>query len=536
MSRDELFFLFYKYDEVFFTGNITELFFTTETDFTRRAALQSTLLLPPHGNLPDDGGGGSLPPARFGLHLNGALWGGWVRQSSPACAAASVAGAWNALAIPGGRHGPGALRQDDVLAHLKKVLEEQIAAKRARFERLLGFDIKDFEAALDDAIAADPSGKTLGGKSKAEPGFKRAEVMRLAVKVAKSKGGPELEAEAAAAAAAEAEAEVEAEATSSLPPPPAAASPSLTCFGAIAKLIRENEADGMVDEEDAAEGGDPDDEDANEPNDENNSNNKGGDDGVAAGGSDAYDDTLADALAAGIDMSGGGGGGKKTKKKASLSSTRWDWRKDFWDILKKRGGLEKLNRPKPSTGEFGNWGIIEACQRVSAAAAAAAAADPTAPPAPAISCKVVVGTKTKARKNLAVVLSSRGDQLAAADKEWAALRDLFARDDVALIFHLKNHYALIYALREQTDHTPAPTHVPTGTTGTETGGDSVVEGGGEEDEMTADVPGQRRRRRRREILTARRGQRPTTWIPWEEARETMLRWTGYGIMAVQLTK
>ena len=60
---------------------------------------------------------------------------------------------------------------------------------------------------------------------------------------------------------------------------------------------------------------------------------------------------------------------------------------------------------------------------------------------------MVIGTKTKARKNLEVVLSSKGDQVTAAEKEWAGLRELFARDDTALIFHLKNHYALVYALR-----------------------------------------------------------------------------------------
>lgn len=39
----------------------------------------------------------------------------------------------------------------------------------------------------------------------------------------------------------------------------------------------------------------------------------------------------------------------------------------------------------------------------------------------------------------------------------------------------------------------------------------------------------------REMLTARRGQRPSQWISWEEARGIMLRWNGHVMIRVKRT-
>jgi hypothetical protein len=225
---------------------------------------------------------------------------------------------------------------------------------------------------------------------------------------------------------------------------------------------------------------------------------------VSANSEPCEEDLIA-ALAAGVDLGGGGKKKKKLKKKfptrPALSRAKdgadtehvevvWRWRRDLWEIIGKMAGLEKLRRPRPSTAAFGNWGVAEAFRRVSASAAAAAAADPDAPPAPSVTCRVAVGAKTKTRKDLALPLSRTYDPDVLED-EWAKFRTLFAADGSALVFHLKNHYSLIHALRERTD------------------GDGT---------------------RVREMLCARRGQRPNAWISWEEARRTMLKWSGYAVM------
>jgi hypothetical protein len=71
-------------------------------------------------------------------------------------------------------------------------------------------------------------------------------------------------------------------------------------------------------------------------------------------------------------------------------------------------------------------------------------------------------------------------------------RNCIMHQNEVLLFHLKNHYALIFATREWVD-----------------------------DRTGVCV---------RQLLTARKGQRPSAWVDFSEAREVMLGWDGYKVM------
>lgn len=78
------------------------------------------------------------------------------------------------------------------------------------------------------------------------------------------------------------------------------------------------------------------------------------------------------------------------------------------------------------------------------------------------------------------------------------LKNAFSKPQSVLLFHLTNHYALVYAWREWQE-------------------DLADEG----------------IRTRRQILTARKGQRPTAWLDLEEVRQIILGWSGYHILQIQ---
>eukprot|EP00962_Isochrysis_galbana_P001788 scaffold462_cov89-Isochrysis_galbana.AAC.1 len=126
-------------------------------------------LLLPDGQLPRCHSG-------FGLQYNAALLAGWVKQRSPACAAASLAGSWNAL-LGLGRTADGALDQDDLLVVMRHNLQRTIDRRRDKLDRLLGARFAPIDAALRARVARE--GRSFGGKAKSGDGVPPALCIRL---------------------------------------------------------------------------------------------------------------------------------------------------------------------------------------------------------------------------------------------------------------------------------------------------------------------------------------------------------------------
>ena len=323
--------------------------------------------------LPD----GKLPHCldRFSLQYSMAAFKGWVKQRSPACAAASVAGSWNAL-MGLARGDDGALGQDDVVAVFERNLEESIAKKRGKLERLLGAPIDAIDAALREKISA--SGKSLGGKK--EDKVTKKHLVRLLKEVVS-------EAVATATASAGITAADEGVPPVVLDPPPSVVEvtatedalqtsaesaalptvdPAMALFHEIFQKEGLEEPEDEEEDDDVEGGPTPEDEDDNE------------DDGATGAEPDPEPepdqiDEDAAALAELQALNGGEGGadvpdgekpwlkgrqkakkkaGSKKKKAGKKGDGEWNWRADFTGMYAVVGGLEKLRREKPSTGFF----------------------------------------------------------------------------------------------------------------------------------------------------------------------------------------
>jgi hypothetical protein len=85
---------------------------------------------------------------------------------------------------------------------------------------------------------------------------------------------------------------------------------------------------------------------------------------------------------------------------------------------------------------------------------------------------------------------------------------------------LKNHYAILFGIREWQEEIE----------------EENDEEGRDDEKKNRKRKGKKRMVTVRQILTARKGQRPTVWIDFTEARETMLSWDGYKMVLVRRDK
>jgi hypothetical protein len=92
----------------------------------------------------------------YSFAYNNKLFRGWVKQPSPCCAAASLAGALNALGnLP--RSHPNSLTHLDILHVYEKILMRTIEKKKNSFERCLGGKIDELLELLQIEISSSQS-------------------------------------------------------------------------------------------------------------------------------------------------------------------------------------------------------------------------------------------------------------------------------------------------------------------------------------------------------------------------------------------
>lgn len=164
----------------------------------------------------------------------------------------------------------------------------------------------------------------------------------------------------------------------------------------------------------------------------------------------------------------------------------------FEEMLHRRKGAMRLRAAKPNTAAVGSAGIKLAAEQLVASRGMGS-----------VDVRTLLARCGSAR---AQALLSSQDDAAKVEQQWSLLKSAFGRPNSVLLFHLTNHYALVFAWREWCE-VPAP-------------------GSGD---------GQGTETVRRQILTARKAQRPSAWIDFEEVRRIIIGWNGYNVLLIERT-
>jgi len=513
----------------------------------------------------------------FGMAYSSAVFDGWVNQPSPCCAAASIAGAWNVVHQLN-RDDSAALTASDALGVLKEILQTQIRTKTKEFERVVGASPDSLIQELEKKLATE--GKELGGKNEAAPGGRKYVMALVREIVAQKVTGAASVLQDSDVSRCEGEEGDEDDIGGDNDTDKSKGSTTaggvmqcfskLGCFSAgkhvgsdsvfykLAEAINQDILNqkkrnparwqrGAVVTESEGEDGDVDDEDEGEDEDVGApsmpplkpvlaAHSSGGPSkeieksmsaqpkstvatptptpiptppsqparststaGVHRNSTSSATSTSSDSSSgSGCSCQSSGSSGRNARptvrptvggirkhnnERAAVKGGGGcvNWKDILWLLLKKVGGMNKLNRKFPSTGAFGNWGILRGLKLL----ASKHGID--------VQTNFLMGARTRKGTSQCQIELQANDSESDRAAQFARLRTLLLEPRTAIIFHLSNHYALIYGVREWR------------------GPDGVVV---------------------QQVLTARKGQRPTAWIDFDEVREIMLNSNTYKMIAV----
>ena len=390
------------------TSSITTAAATTATAVTATAAAAAaaTIPVPPPGT------------RQFALAYNQAIFDGWVKQSSPACAAASVAGAINAL-LQRRRGQDDALDQAALVSVLRGVLEDRMETQRYRLECCLGADFGPIETALKSSLAGADPALSLGMKW--EKGTKRKTLWQHLRKIVTEHT---------------VSAEDDGQERGVVAEEPAAAAKGVDSIERLRLAFEQSaaaKAVGRTEEEEEEEG---EEESGGEGSGDDVSSRRVHPQSAAAAGASASTTTSTTTTTATTTISST----TTTTTTTTLTTTANDpcetplttgpppvgagWRKCINTYLNTLCGYERLGRERPSTGFFGNWGIAAAVKRV--------ARENGLP----VTSGLFMGRAAKGT-SIEVKLGPR-DSPETIDQQWAKLRDAFMMPNRVLIFHLKS--------------------------------------------------------------------------------------------------
>lgn len=147
----------------------------------------------------------------------------------------------------------------------------------------------------------------------------------------------------------------------------------------------------------------------------------------------------------------------------------------------RQGALGKLSGPRPSTAPVGTDRVMWALQRLASRHQVQ------------LSVWRLMGAG-RGRYEVPLAAEDGEDMVA---EQWGKLLSWLSAPRAALIYHLENHFSLIYAAREWRSDAGY-------------GGARTV----------------------RQVLVARPGQRPCYWVDFAWLRDTCLAWKGYNVVAV----